>query len=80
MNAPFINQIISKLFVVIAILLLAYELYYNRTNISITQLIIIILLLAVVYGIHGILLFEEMYHYNYNPLHGPWLMEEKPVR
>lgn len=68
MRPSFIGHIINGLLMMIATIML----YCNSETISRTEMIQIIALLSIAYGIHSILHHYEELHYNFNPLENKW--------
>lgn len=68
MRPSFIGHIVNGLLMMISTIML----YYNSDSISTTEMIKIITLLSIAYGIHSILHHYEELHYNFNPLENKW--------
>lgn len=68
MRVSFLLAAISGIILIFGTILTVLK--YKKMEIS--SLIIIILLLAIGYGVHGIQHFYEERYYNFNPLAGKW--------
>jgi hypothetical protein len=76
MRPSFITHIINGLLSFIALIL--YLSNYQKINIENT--LIIILLLSIAFGIHGILHHYEEIYYDFNPLENKWIPQQHKIK
>jgi hypothetical protein len=69
MRPSFLSHIMNGLIILVAI----YLYCMNHRNIDMANTLVILLLLSISFGIHGILHHYEEIHYNFNPLENKWI-------
>jgi disulfide bond formation protein DsbB len=69
----FLAQILNAAFLMAAIYVFAVS-YQQLSN---SNIIIILLLMSLAFGIHGLMHAVDEIYYGYNPLEGKWSMDEK---
>jgi hypothetical protein len=79
MIPSFYAMVLSGLLLLVTtiyILYKSYQQYYGTVSFDSYQIVMILLVLSIAYGIHGLLHAAEEKLYDFNPLEGKWLLKE----
>ena len=81
LRASFIYHQITAFLSIMATIVLIYALYHYKYNkMNSFQLSMIIMVLSISWGIHGIIHFLEEYIYDFEPISGSTKVLVKPIR
>ena len=76
MRPSFITGILSGIVIFIAIIL--FFIHFNTISKDKVQLIIILFVMGIAIGVHGIQHAYEEIYFNFNPMIGKWKPEDNP--
>lgn len=79
MRPSFISTGISGTLAFIGTVFILIEIYKNYNNMNLLTIGMLLLLMAIAFGVHAIGHYVEEIYFNFNPLIGKWAINDYPV-